>query len=98
MISASAALADCGTERVRRCVDASNTVVDNQNCESPTSSGAYHWYYGGTSGYVPVGGHVSGGSDSAGAAGADAATSHGVIGAAGEAHGAAGGEGAGAGE
>lgn len=72
-------------------------MVDQRNCADPAQSNTYHWYYGGPSGPVAVGAHVSGGSASPSGE-AESATSHGVIGAAGEAHGAAGGEGAGAGE
>jgi hypothetical protein len=99
VLAAAAALAECGPEQhVRRCVDGRDTVVDNQNCEGVPQSAAYHWYYGGPSGYVAVGSHVSGGSASSGGAAGEAGesgTAHGVIGGAGEAHGGGGGEGGG---
>jgi len=101
VLAAAAALADCSPEpHVRRCVDGSDTVVDNRNCEGVPQSPAYHWYYGGPSGYLAVGAHVSGGSASSGGAGeaGGSGTDHGVIGGAGEAHGSGGGEGGGGGE
>lgn len=98
VLAAAAALTECGPEQhIRRCVDGSDTVVDNQNCEGTPQLAAYHWYYGGPSGYVAVGTHVSGGSASSGGV-AESGTAHGVIGGAGEAHGAGGGGGEGAGE
>jgi hypothetical protein len=100
VLAAAAALAECGPEQhVRRCVDGRDTVVDNQNCGGVPQSAAYHWYYGGPSGYVAVGSHVSGGSASSGGEAAgeagESGTAHGVIGGAGEAHGGGGGEGGG---
>jgi len=98
VVSAAAVLTDCSpdTASVRRCVDENNTVVDSQNCR--VSQGQpYHWYYGGSSGYAPIGTRVSGGSISPGAGSgeAESSTAHGVFGAAGEAHGGGGGEGGG---
>ena len=97
VVSAAAAMTGCSSER-ERCVDGNNNIVEDRNCQGPTT-GVYHWYYGGSSSGGAVGSHVSGGSTTPGAGDADSATSHGVIGGAGEAHGAGGeGQGGGGGE
>jgi len=75
LVLSAAALADCGGDRARHCLDANNNQVDTRNCSTGGHAAAYHWYSGGTGG-----------------ASAESTTTHGVIGAAGEAHGAGGGE------
>ena len=87
--SVAALLIGCRSQQVRRCVDESQTVVDEQNCLAQQSSGfhgGYHWYYGGPSGYMPMGTRMSGGSSTGGGSStSDSGTTHGVVGSAGEA-------------
>ena len=66
------AMAGCGGSNLtaRRCVDGSAAIVDDRDCDDedrqgPVSAGGvypYRWYYGGPSGYMPVGQQVGGGS------------------------------------
>lgn len=97
-------LASCGPDprAIRRCVDNNNRVADDWFCDDrnpqhAAASGAYHFYYGGPTGFIPVGSAVSGGSTTppAGITNFSSPTARGVLGGAGEAHGAGAGDGAG---
>jgi len=97
LASLAAFLTGCGPDprSIRRCVDTSNHVVDDWYCTDDyqrqhSTPGVYRFYYGGPSAYVPVGSVVSGGSYAAppGVTSFTSPTSRGVIGGAGEAHGA----------
>src|SRR5512138_2664720 len=63
-------LSGCSSGSVpRRCVDGGGLVVADRYCDEEDRGGPvaggyypYRWYYGGPSGYVPTGSHVSGGS------------------------------------
>ena len=80
--AAAAALNNCDQGQ-RRCVDKNNIVSDPANCQN-SSTGHFHWYYGGNSGSAPIGAQVSGGSTD------PSASTRGVFGGEGEAHGAGG--------
>lgn len=100
-------LISCENRPIRYCVDESQNVADDKNCEDANSHGApyhlYHWYYGGSRGPVSNGTHLSGGSTVAPSDGfisrsaaSGGASERGVFGDAGEA--ASGGHGEGGGE
>jgi hypothetical protein len=106
--SLAAFLTGCGPDpkSIRRCVGADDRVADDWYCTDDYrlrgGTAVYRFYYGGPIAYVPVGTFVSGGSYSAPAGviaftspTAEGATSRGVVGAAGDAHGGGAGEGAG---
>lgn len=99
-------LTSCDSRPTRYCVDENQNVADERQCEGNCPAGGpcrYHWYYGGASGVVPDGTHLSGGSTERPAggfarapSGSEGGTERGVIGEAGEAASAGhGGEGAG---
>ena len=106
---AAATLAMSGCARnimPRRCVDENSQVVADQSCEDqdrrgPVAAGGaypYRWYYGGSSGYVPPGSVVRGGSYEAPegvTTFAQPTSGHTVTGVFGHSSGAGGGEGAG---
>ncbi len=82
LVSSVAALEACSR---RQCIDQNNVVVDDRYCgsQAPAGSYGYRWFTpSGSSGYVPVGSHVS----------PSSGTVHGVFGGAGDAagHGGAG--------
>jgi len=52
-------LTSCSRREMQRCVDDRKAVVVDQFCEQGYGRG-YHWYYGGSGGYVP-GSFASGG-------------------------------------
>ena len=69
--AATLAMTGCaGKPMPRRCIDADQRVVSDDKCDQsegqgPVTTGGvypYRWYYGGSSGYLPVGTGVSGGS------------------------------------
>jgi hypothetical protein len=80
-----ATLVSCSRNTAQRCVDSQNIVVDERYCRDSVSSGytPYHWYYGGTRGYAPIGSRMSGGSTVAPSPG----TSRGIFGGTGSSHG-----------
>jgi hypothetical protein len=72
--AATLAMSGCGgpgmpNAMARRCVDGSSAIVDDRYCDDedrrgPVSAGSYYpyrWYYGGPSGFLPVGQQVGGG-------------------------------------
>ncbi len=89
-------LIGCENRPTRYCVDESQNVTDDKNCEDANPRGApyhlYHWYYGGSRGPVSNGTHLSGGSTVAPSGGfvspsaaSEGASERGVFGGAGEA-------------
>jgi hypothetical protein len=61
--AAVALLTGCRSQEMQRCVDENNRIVDPSLCKTPSAPRAhgYHFYYGGSGGYVP-GSYVRGGS------------------------------------
>ena len=94
--SVASLLTSCNNRPTRYCVDENQNVTYDQKCEDDYRVNnfyhRYHWYYGGASGFVSNGTHLSGGSTELPQRGfvtasgeSESGSEHGVIGRAGEA-------------